>query len=306
MLVTGGAGFIGRSLIRRLLAEGYETVLLVEGSGEVEPVIPDQLVAYGQLIQTYFGDLRDRDLIGELIRKSNPDSVIHLAAAGVADPFLDYKAAIEHNVVGTINLVHSFFEARLERQHAGQLIVARTPGETSNMNVYAASKAAAWAFCSMYAQTKGWPITGAVIYQAYGPGQPDHTFVTAAMKAALAGTDLQMTSGVQQRDWIYVDDVADGFIAALKSDLAPGFSFDLGTGKSTSVGAMAEKIYQMVDKGGRPLIGSIPDRPGEATSQIADAGRTESLLGWRSTVSISDGLKKVLDELESSNKLSDQ
>jgi nucleoside-diphosphate-sugar epimerase len=301
--VTGAAGFIGRSLVRRLLAEGYETVLLIEGTGERKPPIPDYLIGFGQLIQTYSGDLRDRGSIEGLIRKSNPDSVIHLAAAGVTDPFLDYKSAIEHNVVGTINLVHSFFAAQTDHQHAGQMIVARTPGETSNMNVYAASKAAAWAFCSMYAQTKSWPIAGALIYQAYGPGQPDHTFVTAAMKAALAAEDLKMTSGAQQRDWIYVEDVAGGFIAALESNLAPGVSFELGTGISITVADMAEKIYQMVDKGGKPRTGSLANRPGEVTSQIADAERTERLLGWRSSTSVADGLKLVLDALISPGEI---
>jgi UDP-glucose 4-epimerase len=303
VLVTGATGFIGRTLVRRLLVEGYETVLLVEGTGKSKPPIPGQLVEFSQLIQTYSGDLRDRGSIEGLIRKSQPDSVIHLAAVGVTDPFLDYKSAIEHNVIGTINLVHSFFAAYIARQHAGQMIVARTPGEASNMNVYAASKAAAWAFCSMYAQTKDWPITGAVIYQAYGPGQPDHTFVTAAMKAALTAEDLKMSSGTQQRDWIYVEDVAGGFIAALESNLAPGVSFDLGTGISITVADMAEKIYRMVDKGGVPRTGSLKNRPGEVNFQIADAKRTERMLGWRSSTSVAEGLKLVLDALKSPDEV---
>lgn len=294
VLVTGATGFIGRTLVRRLLTEGYETVCLVEGMRGVKPPVPEQLAEFHHLIQTYSGDLRDRESIEDLIHKSNPDSVIHLAAVGVTDPFLDYESAIEHNVVGTINLVHALFNTREDNQYASRLIVARTPGEASNMNVYAASKAAAWAFCSMYAQTKGWPIAGAVIFQVYGPGQPDHTLVTAAMMAALAGKDLEMTSGTQQRDWIYVDDVADGLIASLESDLDPGCSFDLGTGKTLSVYEMVDEIYRLVGGGGRPLKSALPERPGEVDLQQANALLSKELLNWRSTIPVSEGLGRVL------------
>ena len=109
-----------------------------------------------------------------------------------------------------------------------------------------------------------------------------------------------MTSGDQQRDWIFIEDVADGLIAALDTDLAPGESFDLGTGNATSILEVVERIYQIVDRGGAPIPGSLPDRPGEVETQIADANRTEQLTRWRSTIPLVEGLNKVIAASSSS------
>ena len=102
-----------------------------------------------------------------------------------------------------------------------------------------------------------------MIFQAYGPGQPSHTFVQAALRSALAGQDFAMTSGVQSRDWIFLNDVTDGLVAILDKDLQPGKSVELGTGRGTTLLDVAELAYQLVGHGGRPLIGALPDRTGD-------------------------------------------
>jgi nucleoside-diphosphate-sugar epimerase len=294
VLVTGATGFIGRTLVKRLLGHGHDPILLVEDSGAAEGHLETGVNNHQGVDFTFSGDLRNRNQIIEIVRASKPDKVIHLAAVGVTDPFLDYQSALEHNLLGTLNLLHALFESGKESSSAKQIIVARTPGEAENMNVYAASKAAVWAFCSMYARTRYWPISGAVIFQAYGPGQPSHTLVPAALKAALVGEDFRMTYGDQQRDWIFIEDVADGLIAALDTYLAPGESFDLGTGITTSLLEVVRRVYRIVDRGGAPNPGAMPDRPGEAKTQIADANRTEQLTGWRSSISLDEGLHRVL------------
>ena len=171
VLVTGATGFIGRTLVKRLLDHGHDPILLVEDSGAAEGSLETGVNNYHGVDFTFSGDLRNRNQIIDIVRASKPDKVIHLAAVGVTDPFLDYQSALEHNILGTLNLLHALFEygkesrsamqsssvkqssSAKQRSSARQIIVARTPGEAENMNVYAASKAAAWAFCSMYART---------------------------------------------------------------------------------------------------------------------------------------------------------
>jgi nucleoside-diphosphate-sugar epimerase len=296
VLVTGATGFIGRSLVAHLVTGDLPvTILIREAYGHADiGQLPPTLANVRDRIHVVYADLRNFQLTVRAIREAEPECVIHLAAAGVTDPFLGVDTALRHNLTGTINLLRACFEKTFGVR---QCIVGRTPGELSAMNVYAASKAAAWNFCQMYARTQQWPIQGAMIFQAYGPGQPDNTLIPSAMKAALAGQDLPMTAGTQERDWIYVEDVARGLAAVLNSDLPPGTTVDLGTGRLTSVAEVVRQIYGLVDRGGQPLMGALPGRPGEESRQAADADRTEQLIGWRAAVSLEEGLKRLTLEI---------
>ena len=118
----------------------------------------------------------------------------------------------------------------------------RTPGELSAMNPYAASKASAWQFCAMYARTRGWPIVGAMPFQAYGPGQHSRHLASGAMAAAIVGQNFELTAGNQEKDWIYISDVVDGLLAVSDAHLPPGTSVELGTGKLTSVAGVVNSL----------------------------------------------------------------
>ncbi|HEX6387195.1 MAG TPA: GDP-mannose 4,6-dehydratase [Anaerolineae bacterium] len=293
VLVTGATGFIGRSLVPQLVAGNdiRVTILVREtyGHADIRQLSPP-LAELRDRIGVVYADLRNFQLTLRAVQEAEPEGVLHLAAAGVTDPFLGIDTALRHNLSGTINLLRACFE---KTHNTRQCIVARTPGELSAMNVYAASKAAAWNFCQMYARTQQWPIQGAMIFQAYGPGQPEDTLIPSALKAALAGDDFPMTAGSQERDWIYVEDVASGLAAMLGRDLPAGTTVDLGTGRLTSIAEVVAQIYALAGRDGRPLVGALPDRPGEAARQVADAGRTESLIGWRAAVSLREGLGQV-------------
>lgn len=294
ILVTGGSGFVARALVPKLLEQADVILLLLEefGSGAQ---LPSPLNRLRPHLETVYCDLRNYQLTARALRHARPDKVIHLAAVGVSDPFLNVNTALSHNVTGTLNLLRASFES--SELDVNQLIVARTPGEQTAMNVYAASKAAAWAFCEMYARTAGWPIHGAMIYQAFGPNQPPHLLIPAALQAALAGDDFPMTDGSQEKDWIYIEDVASGILALLGSELHPGTTVELGSGSSVSVSDIVEQIYHIANRGGRPLGGVLPARPGEARRQVADAERTYSLIGWRAITSLADGLTRLVNSV---------
>jgi nucleoside-diphosphate-sugar epimerase len=289
VLVTGATGFIGRSLIPRLLDSAEVTLLLLEEFGGGTP-LPSPLRELRPRFDVAYADLRQYQTTVRAVRQAGAEAVLHLAAAGVSDPFLPVNTALSHNVTGTLNLLRACFEAA---GGVGRLVVARTPGEVTAMNVYAASKAAAWSFCEMYARTAGWPITGGMIFQAYGLGQPSRLLLPAALEAARAGQDFPMTAGTQRKDWIFIDDVVDGLLAALRADLPAGTTVELGTGLSTSVRDVVERLYAVVGRGGRPLPGMLPTRPGEEPIQIADAERTAALIGWRAAVSLDEGLRRL-------------
>jgi len=288
VLVTGATGFIGCHFVRHLAEAGRDVTLLVrEAYGMGEP-LPPSLATFRPQIQTVYADLRNLKLTVRAVR------IVHLAAAGTTDPFLPVNDALRHNLQGTLNLLRAAFEKTFTTQ---QVIVARTPGERSAMNVYAASKAAAWNFCQMYTRTQMWPIHGAMIFQAYGPGQPERTLIPAAFAAAMSGDDFPMTSGEQERDWIHVHDVVEGITAMMRCELRPGKTVELGTGRLTSVIEVVRQIYALASCGGRPRPGALPDRPGEASIQVADAAKTRALLGWQANHSLPQGLQQMFGAL---------
>lgn len=290
ILITGGTGFVGRSLVAALIAQHDLTLLLREDYGGGKP-LPGLLQELRPNFETAYADLRNFQLTARAVRAVQPDVVVHLAAAGVTDPFLPVNVALSHNLTGTLNLVRACFELG---GGPDQLIVARTPGELSAMNVYAASKAAAWDFCQMYARTAGWPIHGAMVFQAYGSDQPQQLLVAAALRAALAGEDFPMTEGSQEKDWIHRDDIVAGLIALLGHDLPPGTTVDLGTGEMTSVLHVVEMIFDLANRGGRPLPGVLPSRPGEVPRQQADTGATMRLIGWQAQIPLQEGLAMLV------------
>ena len=246
-----------------------------------------------------YADLRNFQLTNRAMQAAAPDRVIHLAAAGVTDPFLGLDTALRHNLNGTLNLVRACFE---KRQGVQQLIMARTPGELSGMNVYAASKAAAWNFCTMYGRTQQWPIHGALIFQAYGLGQAPRSLIPAAIAAAQAGHDFPMTSGSQQRDWLYIDDLVAGLWAMLQADLSPAETVELGSGTATSVAQVVQQIYALIGSAGRPLPGRLPTRPGEEPLQVANAKHTKQQIGWQATTSLQTGLAKLIQNYQFANR----
>ena len=297
ILVTGATGFVGRALVPFLVQQlDVEVAVLVRevySQVDLRP-FPPPLQAIRQHLHVVYADLRNFQLTSRAIAEANPTHVIHLAAVGVTDPFLGLDTALRHNLNGTINLIRACFE---KRQGVQQLIVARTPGERTNMNVYAASKAAAWNFCEMYGRTHHWPIHGAMIFQAYGPGQSPRNLIPAAIAAALGEQDFPMTSGTQQRDWLYIDDLVAGLWATLQAKLAPAETVELGSGQTSSVAQVVQQIYEIVGGAGRPLIGTLPNRPGEETVQFANAPQTRQQINWQATTPLRTGLAQTIQAL---------
>ena len=286
-LITGANGFIGSHLTNRLVSMGEQVTAWAGTSGEMS-----RLRAVADRIDVRTIDLRNAADVAKAIEPAAPGVIFHCAAVGVTDPFLPLDEAIRTNVYGTINLL------RAAQGHA-RVVVLRSSSEIDALNVYAASKAAAWQFCRMYARTQSWPLVGAMPFQVYGPGQSTKNVVPAAIEAALAGKDFPMSSGRVRRDWIYIADVIDALLALVQADRFDVESIELGTGNLLSVRDVVATIYSLVGRGGRPLLGVLPDRSGDIETQHSDVEVTKLVLNWEPRVTMDVGLRLTIDSMQS-------
>jgi len=249
-------------------------------------------------------DICDAEVVQATVAEAAPQVVFHLAAVGTTDPGVEPDLALAVNAGGTLHVLDA-----LVGHDARRVVLVGTCYEygareavegLDPFNAYAASKVAAWAFGRVYWRAHGLPVVTVRLFQVYGPGQPDRTLVPAAMLAALAGVDLPMTPGEQERDFIYVDDVLDGLLVAAGAPEVEGQSLDLGTGQVHTLCHVVERIWAMAGAQGQVLRGALPYRPGEVMHLVADADRTARLTGWRATTSLESGLRKTLQALSSS------
>lgn len=299
VLVTGATGFIGRHLVQRLTRMDAQ---VYAGTSPRETVNMQEIFPQ-RAPQVLTFDVRHAAAVRDTIEESRPNVVFHLAAVGVTNPSVDPMLALTVNVGGVINLLEALRGSEVERVVlTGTSYEYGACGATKRLdpfNAYSASKVAAWAFGQMYQRAHHVPVVTVRPFQVYGPGQPDHTLISAAMNTALSGEDFPMTLGEQERDFIFVEDVADGMIAAVEADAIEGESLDLGTGTGVAVRKVVEQIWELADAAGSMRPGARPYRTGAAMHLVADADRTARLTGWRATTPLDRGLQATMKHMKS-------
>lgn len=293
-LVTGAAGFIGRSLADRLQSEGWE----VEGLDREHAGAP-ALAAFHAL------DLSDYEGVRAAVESSRPDVVFHLAASrdrsrGVAA----YRTAIETNLFGTLGIA----EALIAADGGARLVAVGTAEEygaarcpyredTAELPVsaYSFSKLAATQLLEVLARMEGLRATVLRPSIAYGPGQGPDMFVAALVSALVSGHEFPMTAGEQTRDFVYVDDLVDALVAAALAENAVGRVVNIGSGEQVSIRRVAELAEQLAGTSDLVRPGTVPYRAGEQMSYCVDPTLAAELLGWRARTPLEEGLRRTID-----------
>ena len=170
-------------------------------------------------------------------------------------------------------------------------------------NAYSASKVAAWAFARAAYNAWRAPVVWVRPFQVYGPGQREKALIPAAIRAALNGDDFRMTAGEQQRDFIFVEDVIEGLMAAATAANIEGRALDVGTGQLHPIRSVVERIWDLADAQGEILAGALPYRPGEVPAIPADVALTRLLTGWEARVGLEDGLRKTIEGMRCNLRL---
>jgi UDP-glucose 4-epimerase len=308
-LVTGGAGFIGSTLVDALLARG-DAVVVVDDLSTGRPQNLEQALAAGaELVEA---DIRDASALIDLARRVEPEVIFHLAAQidvrkSVAEPAFD--ASI--NVGGTANVLDAARAAGSQRvvftstggavygEGDGQELPLGEDAPIAPMAPYGQSKFAAEGYLALYKRLYGLSAVALRLGNVYGPRQDllGEAGVIAIFCGKLleGGRPIVYGDGKQTRDYIYVDDVVAALLAAADSD-APG-PINVGTGIETDVLELIERLGELRSaESFEPE--PAPARTGEVQRIAIDSGYAARELGWRAQTGLEEGLRRTLASVE--------
>jgi UDP-glucose 4-epimerase len=306
-MVTGGAGFIGSTLVDRLLAEGNTVDVVDDFSTGSLANLADARASAGHKLTVHQMDLRSGELVDLIIRR-RPEVVFHLAAqadvrVSVADPVFDADV----NLLGTLRVLEGARASKAKRvvfaasggTLYGEPDSSELPLKESlpyrPLSPYGVSKKAAIDYLVAYRELYSLEFSALALGNVYGPRQDPHGEAgVVAIFAELLLTGQPVTifgDGEQTRDFVYVDDVVDAFVRGATK--GGGLVCNVGTGRETSVNELFREMSAQA--GVTKKAKYRPLRPGELLRSSLDPSRAGIQLGWRSWTELGTGTAAVLE-----------
>ncbi len=283
--VTGASGFIGGHLCRRLVDAGHRVLAGYHSN-------PNGLPTGAIPLAT---DLTDPAAVDEVIAREQPEVIFHLASCVLGSRDLDWvRPTLEANLNSTVYLMSAAARHQCRRFILTGSLEEPEQVQDAPSSPYAAAKSAASAYARMFHALYQFPAVIARVFMVYGPDQKDQKkLVPYVINQLLDGQSPQMSSGVREVDWIYVEDLVDGLLALADAPDLEGKTVDLGTGLLTSVRTVVEQIAAQIPDAPTLHFDPASDRPLEQVRK-ADITQTTSLTGWRPAHSLAAGLRKTI------------
>jgi nucleoside-diphosphate-sugar epimerase len=301
VLVTGGSGFIGSHLIPKLLDARYDVYSL-------ERYVTGRYVLGGcRMAKTVFGDIRDYFTTRDLIRKIQPDAVIHLASISAVSYSYDHpNEVLETNLLGTINLAESCLR---EAPHFKHFLFAGTSEEYGNQETlpikenaelhpnspYAVSKVAADKYLQYMRDAYDFPITILRNFNTYGRKNNTHFIIERIITQMLKEKVVTLGDQSPIRDFLYVNDHVNSYLTCLQKEKTIGETFNFCTRHGTSIAQLVNLIKKITDFKGEVIWNTIPRRPLDIAKLIGDYSKAKNLLRWKPKYTLDEGLKLTVN-----------
>jgi len=302
ILVTGGAGFIGSELSRQLRDAGAQVVIvdnLANGKREnVAEILDDRC-------QLETEDIRDYTRIEKLLR--GVDVVFHLACLGVRHSIHSPIESHEVNAAATLHLLKMSRDLGVGRfvyvcssEVYGTALYVPQPEDhpTYPMTVYGAAKLAGECYTRAFHRTYDYPTVVIRPFNTYGPrchheGDSGEVIPKFLLRTLAGKPMVIFGDGTQTRDFTYVSDTARGIIEAGLADAAIGETINIGSGFELAIKDLADEVRAVTGRPDAKVIHEA-DRPGDVLRLYADTTKVQKLIGFKPTVTLADGLKKLL------------
>ena len=299
ILVTGGAGFIGRWVVKRLLEDGHKVCVLDDlSNGRMENIEEFKINSEFEFVS---GDIRDKNLLGEVFK--DIDICIHAAAAiNVQESIENPQRYYDVNVNGTFNILEEARKRDAKVVLVGTCMIydlssSEAINEEHSLNPkspYAGSKLAAESLALSYFHAYGLPAVITRPFNSYGPYQKSNMeggVVSIFIRALLEGKMLDVFSdGTQTRDLLYVEDCAEFIVKASFNKKAIGETINAGYGEDIAIKDLALLICKDVERI-RYVKHHHPQS--EIPKLLCDSTKANELLGWEPKTSLEEGIEKT-------------
>jgi UDP-glucuronate 4-epimerase len=316
ILVTGGAGFIGSHLCRRLLKEGFKVVCLDNFDNYYDPNIKIKNVEgiakqFPGQFELITGDIRNHEHLKETLKKNPVDLVIHLAARAGVRPSIAQPLLYEDvNIRGTIVLLeickefgikHFIFASSSSVYGENQ----RVPFSEKDLDIqpispYGATKRAGELLCYSYHHLNEMNIACLRIFTAYGPRQRPEMAIHKFTRLIDLGDHIPMFGdGSSRRDYTYIDDLIEGIMAV--SNHLKGFEiYNLGESQTTSLRELIHLIEEALDK--KANVEMLDHQAGDVSVTYADITKAKQRLGYQPKVNMEEGIKRFVEWYQEEKK----
>ena len=290
ILITGGTGFIGHHLSKRCIKLGWSVTSLSSNSPKPNKII--QGVKYIKV------DIRDKKKLFKI--KKDFDYIVNLA--GYVD-HSNKKKTLESHYIGCKNLASLFLNKKIKKfVQVGSSIEygkSRSPqvenkkNSQSTFSIYGKAKLLSTKYLMAIYKKEKFPTTVIRLYLVYGPKQDINRVIPIAIKNALLDKKFNCSSGLQFRDFIYIDDVINAILKTLKNRKTNGEIINIGSNKPVRIKDLIIRICSLVGSG-KPIFGKIKLRKDEIKSLYPNINKAYKILKWRPKISLNTGLKKTI------------
>ncbi len=299
VIVTGASGFIGANLARRLLKKGHALHLLLRSGYATWRI--EELKGEAQFVVINFADPH---AMRRALRQIKPDWIFHLTTYGAYAFQSDLQTMVHTNVNGTVNLVEAAIETGFEvlvntgssSEYGFKGYPAMEDDSLDPNSIYAVTKAASTLFCRHMARSRNLSIPTLRLYSVYGPYEDPSRFIPTLVRNGFAGRLPALASPHIVRDFVHVDDVCEGFMAAATRRLHdPGAVINLGTGIQTRLDEVVSIVRELLGVQEEPHWGTMPARSWDTDTWVADITKAGLTLKWRAAIDLRNGLKRTID-----------